>query len=99
MASEFPDLASLPENLICLTPNQHFNLAHPSNKTTVIDKHYQRICLMAKLDSIEQDNRANTGNYDYHEFIHVLNTGFNTDQFDVSMSYETLKHRILMFDF
>lgn len=95
MASEYPDLANVHENLICLTPNQHFNLAHPNNKTTVIDKNYQIICLISKLDSIEMDIRNNQNNYSYQEFINVLNTGFNTDKFNSSMSYEVLKHQIM----
>lgn len=95
MASEYPELADLPENIICLTPNQHFNLAHPNNKTNIIDKSYQLICLISKLDSIEQDCRNHQGNYSYQDFINVLNTGFNTDQFHVSMSYEVLKHKII----
>lgn len=95
MASEFPDLSYFPENLICLTPNQHFNLAHPNNKTNIIDPHYQLICLISKLDSIEMDCRRNLYNYSYEDFIKVLNTGFNTKKFDTSMSYEILKHQII----
>jgi hypothetical protein len=38
MASEFPEIADCPENIISLTPNQHFYRAHPENKTQINDK-------------------------------------------------------------
>ena len=38
MASKFPEIADCPENIISLTPNQHFYRAHPENKTQIIDK-------------------------------------------------------------
>ena len=38
MASKFPKIADCPENIISLTPNQHFYRAHPENKTQILDK-------------------------------------------------------------
>ena len=49
MESEFPQIADSPENIIVLTPNQHFYRAHPNNKTSIIEKQYQRaIALLEK---------------------------------------------------
>ena len=46
--SEFPKIADYLENLIVLTPNQHFSMAHPDNKTRYIDRDFQYICLISK---------------------------------------------------
>ena len=93
--NEFPEIADLPENIIAITPNQHFYRAHPNNKTTVIDTNYQMICLMSKLDSIEINYRAENDNYNFDDFITVLNTGYNTDFFKRTMEFEEVKHQIV----
>ncbi|MFV9550260.1 hypothetical protein [Algibacter sp. PT7-4] len=95
MESEFPQIADSPENIIVLTPNQHFYRAHPNNKTSVIDKKYQTICLISKLDSIEINNRAGQIDYSLEEFVNVLNVGFETDYFNIGMDYEEIKHQIM----
>ena len=46
--NEFPTIADYIENLIMLTPNQHFTMAHPDNNTRYIDKAFQYVCLMEK---------------------------------------------------
>lgn len=93
--NEFPEIADYTENIIAITPNQHFNRAHPNNKTSVIDENYQLICLISKLDSIEIDFRTQADNYDFNNFINVLNTGYNTDFFTQTMNYEEIKHQIV----
>ncbi|WP_425629052.1 hypothetical protein [Cellulophaga lytica] len=95
MESEFPQIADLPENIIMLTPNQHFFRAHPNNKTSVIDEKYQAICLISKLDSIEINNRSGENDYSLEDFINVLNTGFETEHFNTGMDYEEVKHQII----
>lgn len=95
MESEFPQIADLPENIIILTPNQHYYRAHPNNKTSVIDEKYQAICLMSKLDSIEINNRSGESDYSLEDFIDVLNTGFETEHFNTGMDYEEVKHQIM----
>lgn len=95
MASDYPELADFPENIICLTPNQHYKMAHPNNKTTIIDKDYQIVCLLCKLDSIEINNRNGKDDYSLLEFINVLNTGLNTDYFTPQMDYEDIKYAII----
>lgn len=95
MESEFPQIADSPENIIVLTPNQHFYRAHPNNKTSIIEKQYQTICLISKLDSIEINNRSGQIDYSLEEFVNVLNIGFKTDFFNKGMDYEEIKHQIM----
>ena len=73
--ADFPKLAHYLENLIKLTPTQHYTKAHPSNKTQQINRDYQLVCLLAKTDSIEQS--LNRGEFVYRKesFIYVINTG------------------------
>jgi hypothetical protein len=95
MASDFPELADCPENIICLTPNQHYNLAHPNNKTSIIDLDYQIVCLLCKLDSIEINFRNGKDDYSLSEFVNVLNTGLGTNFFNTQMDYEEVKYGII----
>lgn len=95
MASEFPELADCPENIICLTPNEHYKMAHPNNNTAIVDADYQILCLLCKLDSIEINNRNGKDDYSLTDFINVLNTGFETDCFTPQMDYEEVKFAIM----
>jgi len=94
LSSEFPELADIPENIIAITPNQHFYRAHPNNKTALLDKSYQAICLISKLDSIEIDYIKELGNYSKEKFIDIVNIGLEKD-FSHTLDFETLKHEIL----
>jgi hypothetical protein len=94
LASQYPELADRPENIIAITPNQHFYRAHPNNKTSILDKSYQIICLISKLDSIEIDYYKNTGFYNKNNFIDVINIGLEQN-FDYTISFEELKHSIM----
>ncbi|WP_439287057.1 hypothetical protein [Lonepinella sp. BR2357] len=82
--SDFPTIAAYLENLIALTPNQHYAMAHPDNKTMYIDKDFQYICLLAKCGHI-MDNLTNPQVshqiYDFDSYTFVLDTGLNTDKF------------------
>lgn len=78
-ASDFPSISDFIENLIALTPNQHFSYAHPNNQTSYIDKDFQYICLLAKTNTIMNDI-AQT--YDFNAYKLVLNTGLNTNDFE-----------------
>lgn len=81
--SEYPSIADYVENLIMLTPNQHFSMAHPNNNTQYIDKDFQYICLIAKSTKIH-DNLTNPSVenfYDFDDYKYVLNTGLETDDF------------------
>lgn len=99
LASEFPEIADLPENIICLTPNQHYLRAHPNSKTSAVDVSYQLICLISKLDSIEDSYVKNDDNYSLTDFVEVLNIGFKTTFFKKSMGFEELKHSIVRYKF
>ncbi|EMD17091.1 hypothetical protein HMPREF9943_00654 [Eggerthia catenaformis OT 569 = DSM 20559] len=81
--SDYPSIADFIENLIMLTPNQHFSMAHPNNKTQYIDKDFQYVCLIAKSarihDNLTSDNADKF--YDFDDYKYVLNTGLETDEF------------------
>lgn len=81
--SEFPDIAEYVENLIMLTPNQHFSMAHPNNNTQYIDKDFQYICLLAKSTKIQMNLTSINEEkfYDFDDYKYVLNTGLDTDEF------------------
>lgn len=95
MASEFPEIADCPENIICITPNQHFYRAHPDNHTQVIDRDYQLVCLLCKLDSIEINFRSGKDDYSLADFTNVLNIGLGTDVFNAQMDFEEVKFCIM----
>jgi hypothetical protein len=94
--NEYPEIVTLPENIIALTPNQHFNKAHPKNNTKLIDKDYQKLCLICKLHSIEADYVAGKNYYDLENFIDVINIGYNVN-LSKNISFEELKHWIIKF--
>ncbi len=98
-ASEFPTIADYMENLIALTPTQHFLYAHPNNNTQYVDRAYQYLCLLAKTGII-RDNLLSQGEkpiiYDFYLYQTVLSTGLNTGEFfDVKdMDFDGLLNRI-----
>jgi hypothetical protein len=75
MKSDFPQIAHYLENLIKLTPTQHYTKAHPNNNTQIIDKNYQYICLVSKSNSIEISLSNNEDFYSTENFVFVLNAG------------------------
>ncbi|GAA8810029.1 hypothetical protein DUHN30_04510 [Helicobacter pylori] len=86
---DFPLIADYIENLIALTPNQHFVYAHPNNQTRLIDKDFQHICLLAKTNTIFNDTQ---GVYDLEHYIFVLNMGLKTTIFSqVNNKWELLR--------
>lgn len=94
LSAEYPELADIPENIIAITPNQHFYRCHPNNKTSILDRHYQIICLLSKLDTVEIDYMNQEFNYSKEKFIDVLNIGLETN-IPHTMDFEELKHTIL----
>ena len=81
--ADFPQIADYLENLIVLTPNQHFSMAHPNNNTQYIDKDFQYICLLAKSNRIMENLLSDflPKFYDFNAYKFVLNTGLETDEF------------------
>ena len=82
--SEYPIIADYLENLIALTPTQHFIYAHPNNNTQYIYRAYQYLCLLAKTGMI-RDNLLNEKQepiiYDFYLYQKVLNVGLKTEEF------------------
>lgn len=92
----FKKLSSYKENLINLTPNEHFQKAHPYNNTQEINKDFQIELLLCKLNkSIKQSVEVNDGFYDLNKFIEVLNIGFSIN-LPLNMNFEDVK-RVLNF--
>ena len=70
-------LCGFKENLIRITPDEHFTKAHPKNNTQKIDENFQIELLKAKLNSIETSFKNKENFYDLKNFIFILNIGFN----------------------
>ncbi len=81
--SSFPEISSFYENLIVLTPTQHFNYAHPNGKTYLVSRTYQHICLIAKASNIKDNLNSQTQYhiYEFQKFLFVLYTGLKRDSF------------------
>lgn len=81
--SAYPEISGYYENLIALTPNQHFVKAHPNNKTQSINTDYQYICLVAKTDIIKENlsNETAVKIYEFLKFLFVLKTGLEDDSY------------------
>ena len=99
--AEFPTIADYVENLIMLTPNQHYSMAHPDNSTQYIDKDFQYICLLAKTTKIFEDLTSDrkTKFYNFGDYIFVLDTGLQTNEFELieEMDFSTLIEKIDLF--
>ena len=81
--------------MILLTPNQHFNKAHPRHNTRIVDSEYQTKCLLFKSQSIKHSVEIlNDGFYSKEDFSFVLNTGFSTNIFNPSLSFEEINRKI-----
>ncbi|MEB7779969.1 hypothetical protein NGB30_05395 [Mammaliicoccus fleurettii] len=78
---KYPEIAGYLENLICLTPTQHFYKAHPNNNTQIIDNEYQELMLKSKSGIIQEDIEEYGDNsiYNFKQVIEVLNIGFEKD--------------------
>ncbi len=79
--NEFPEIKHYLENLIALTPNQHFGFAHPNNNTQIIDLEAQKILLIAKTCSIKE-NITNVNEetiYEFGNLLYVLHVGWSDD--------------------
>lgn len=81
--SDYPTISDYVENLIMITPNQHFSMAHPNNNTQYVDNDFQYICLIAKSSKIYQDLTSDREEkfYDFDAYKYVLDTGLETEEF------------------
>ena len=82
--SDFPEISYYLENLIALTPNQHFCNAHPNGNTQYIDKEYQYTCILYKIKHIRENLEYSEIEriYEFKDLTHVLDVGFHTDEFE-----------------
>lgn len=81
--NEFQEISGYVENLIALTPSQHFQKAHPDGNTRIIDKGFQQICLLAKADHIEENiKHGQEVIYSFDNFKFVLSVGFDNNEFE-----------------
>lgn len=78
---EFPEISMEIENLIAITPTQHFTKAHPDNATHKIDVEYQGLLLKAKINSIiENIERSDVETIYSFEGLHkVLSVGLGKE--------------------
>lgn len=79
--NEFPEIKHYIENLIALTPNQHFAFAHPNNNTQMIDLAAQKVLLIAKTNSIKENlmNLSEENIYEFSNLLFVLSTGWEDE--------------------
>jgi hypothetical protein len=91
--SGFPQLAHYLENLIKLTPTQHYTKAHPSNKTDAINKDYQLVCLLAKSDSIANSLKRGEFFYRKESFVYVINTGLS-ENLEIDLNFKQIKREL-----
>ena len=79
--NEFPAIMHYIENLIALTPNQHYGFAHPGNNTQIIDPVAQKMLLIAKTYSIKQNLESGTEEqiYEFNNLLTVLSTGWDDE--------------------
>lgn len=90
---QFPEISAYLENLILLTAQQHNTKAHPSNNTKNIDREYQKECLLAKIDSIENSIKQGKDTYSKESFIHVINIGLSI-QLPTTLSFNEIREQI-----
>ena len=70
--NEFPEIMHYIENLIALTPNQHFCYAHPDNNTQIVDLEAQKVLLIAKTSKKSQNSYIGTSFSKFHFILFVL---------------------------
>ena len=67
--------------MIALQPNQHLIYAHPNGNTQLVSSDFQKICLLAKTNTIQNDYSMENDFYDFEKFIDVLFIGLNETKF------------------
>ena len=92
--NEYPELSMVKENLIFLNAQEHLGHAHTMGNTQRVDRNYQKVCLLAKLHTIETDLQKDFHEYDLRQFIYVLNVGLNTESFRENDSVEIVRQKL-----
>ena len=88
--SRFPELSYYYENIIVLTPNQHFLYAHPNNNTSEISISYQKTMLLEKSKRIDENisNEDIETIFSFDRLVEVINKGFEKDYDVIDNSYK-----------
>lgn len=78
----YREIAGYLENIIALTPSQHFTEAHPNNNTSLIDPDIQELLLKSKASTIKYvvEHKDMDQIYSFNNFAHVLKVGFDLDE-------------------
>ena len=96
--SDFPEIMHYLENLIALTPNQHYGFAHPCNNTQKIDLDAQKELLIAKTSSIKYNlsSKAEEHIYEFGKLLDVLRIGWDDESvMDIALNnYTDVIHAI-----
>lgn len=95
--NEYPWLAAFLENLIKLTPQQHYTRAHPNNNTQIVDTDYQLVCLLAKSNSIETSLNVGEDFYSKGDFVYVINQGVYHELVEIELSFDDIRGRLVHF--
>lgn len=81
--NEYEEISGYVENLIALTPSQHYQKAHSDGNTRIISEEFQQICLLAKADHIEENIKFGKEIiYSFDNFKYVLSVGFDNNEFE-----------------
>ena len=87
------NLRSTLENLVLLTPQQHYTKAHPNNNTQQVDPDYQIVCLLAKVESVRNSEMNQDGVYSKEGLINVINEGLSL-KLNSRLSFEEITNRL-----
>lgn len=91
----YPELSDTLENLILLTPSQHYGYAHDQGNTSNINFAYQLVCLISKLDSIERSQANGDGFYSLEEYRKMVNIGLESNVLKLNMSFQDAKYALV----
>lgn len=95
--SQYPRFSFLKENLIALTPGQHYQHAHEKGNTQRVGKRFQLICLQHKLKNIQASIVAGDGFYSLNIFISILKSVFGNEvntEFSLSQVEDFLQNKL-----
>lgn len=87
----FPEFSCYYENIIALTPTQHYNYAHIKGNTKRINEGYfLYILLVSKIELIKKEQfycnkNIFKNNYSFEKFINMINKGLKLDTINATI--------------
>lgn len=83
----YVQFATYCENIIMLSPNEHYLKAHNNNKTSTINFDYQKELLLFKEKIIldAQKNHPDESPYDYEQFIEIVSEYSRVEKTDMNI--------------